>query len=219
MITLEEMSMLTTLYTQPHRKYHNINHINDCLVELENIPHWTILTKNMNGINEIDIVESAIWYHDAVYNPYSKQNEYNSADLLPEITEKNRKFIPAVRHAILSTAFHLITQNNLSPAAQVMLDIDLSGFGKDRFVFAQNGINIRYEYYNTKLKEFLEGRYKFYQALVKRPTLYYTEHFYNLYHTKSRENIEWEISLLEDSFKHDDTNIWYNEMQHALEGY
>jgi predicted metal-dependent HD superfamily phosphohydrolase len=225
MIALKEMSQLTTLYTQPHRKYHNINHINDCLAELEDFCHPEFTSTPR------DVVETAIWYHDAVYNPYSKLNEYNSYKmfedgcqhrLLHQMVRENT----LVSTIIMLTSRHLETHGDLSLEAQVMLDIDLSGFGKDRMTFVQNGMNIRHEYYRTKLKDFLEGRMKFYEALIKRPTLYYTEYFYSKYHTISQDNIRWEMALISEALNtkcrysyEDNLQIWSQGMEAALEGY
>lgn len=194
MITLQEMSMLTTLYTQPHRHYHNINHINDCLTELENMPP-KILFRNQKGIDEHSIVEKAIWYHDAVYNPYSVRNELNSISLLPTITEYNASLIDAVRDAILATMCHTITQDKISLSTQVMLDIDLSGFGKPTSECLENGENVRNEYYKTNNLDFYTGRLKFLQTIMERESLYYTDYFRDKYHEQSQKNMKIEVEI------------------------
>jgi predicted metal-dependent HD superfamily phosphohydrolase len=197
MIKLEEMSMLTTLYTQPHRHYHNINHINDCLVELENLP------KDMLHLFERNVVETAIWWHDAVYNPYSKKNEQTSADMFDAYIGVETPFAYAVRQAILATANHTITQkanplfyidNELPLVTEVMLDIDLSGFGKSWEICKQNADNIRKEYYNTEDFEFYQGRLKFLEAISQRESLYYTDVFRDMYHEQSRENLRLDLA-------------------------
>ena len=226
MMTLDEMSQLTTLYTQPHRKYHNINHINDCLAELEQyqIDHPDVRNFNLNQLNWC---EKALWYHDAIYNPYSKQNEELSA-LLFEDANPGYLGFNVVSDTILLTAEHLKTHDfsrmdetdpEVSLVQKIVLDIDLSGFGKDRLVFAMNGMNIRHEYYRTSIRDFLDGRMGFYEALVKRPTLYYTKYFNDKYHEQSRHNIEWEMNVIKLSFKENDPSIWSDSMEHAIEKY
>jgi predicted metal-dependent HD superfamily phosphohydrolase len=213
---LQEMANLTTLYTQPHRYYHNINHINDCLVELENFVHPDFTNDKRS------MVEAAIWYHDAVYNPYSKLNEFNSAEL---VYGHQSAF---VRDIIKYTARHLEDvsadiekhiKHEYRQCVQVMLDIDLAGFGKDRMVFAMNGMNIRHEYYNTHLRDFLEGRQKFYQELIKRPTLYYTKYFYDKYHDVSRDNIRWEMLLIDAALRENDVSIWSRSVEISTNNY
>lgn len=191
MITLQEMSMLTTLYTQPHRTYHNMTHIMECLTEFENARVESLTYR------DIQIVEKAIWYHDAVYNPYSKENEVQSALLLQEGSWYADVINKQVRNAIWATARHLVTQENLSLATQVMLDIDLSGFGKPTPECLQNGLNVRNEYYKTNEYQFAEGRLKFLRAIMQRESLYYTDFFKEKYHVQSQKNlkIEEEIAL------------------------
>ncbi len=209
MITLSEMSMLTTLYTQPHRTYHNINHINDCLTELENIPREVITDY------ERQIIETAIWYHDAVYNPYSKRNEMNSAELYTQHRtspkEAMSNWTTIVCDAILATANHTITQaadmsyyidNVLSLTTQVMLDIDLAGFGKSWKINQMYADNIRKEYYLTEELEFYTGRLAFLNTINKRESLYYTDYFKKKYHKQSKKNLEQEIILTEWQVKH-----------------
>lgn len=186
MITLEEMAMLSTLYAQSHRFYHNINHINDCLAELEQIPNISH--------NDRVVIEKAIWYHDAVYNPHSTENEIKSAALLqhnPTTTADH------VRKIILATAKHLVTQENISLTTQIMLDIDLCGFGKPWEICKKNADNIRKEYYNTTDLDFYKGRKNFLETIMKRESLYYTDYFRNKYHKQSRENLEAEMKLTE----------------------
>ena len=193
MITLQEMSQLTTLYTQPHRYYHNINHINDCLTELESIPQHgvTFGGHQLVGV-DCDIIEKAIWYHDAVYNPYSKHNEHRSAALLPDEKIGN-DYYDNVREAILATAKHLEIQENIQLTTKIMLDIDLSGFGQPFDICWKHAQNIRKEYYNTNDFDFLTGRLKFLNTIDNRSALYYTKYFYDKYEVQARRNIAEEI--------------------------
>jgi predicted metal-dependent HD superfamily phosphohydrolase len=184
MITLREMSMLSALYAQSHRYYHNINHVMDCLAELESFSDKAFT------YGDRQIVEKAIWYHDAVYNPYSKENEVNSAKLVIEDPE----FLSdRIREIVIATANHLVTQEGLDLATQVMLDIDLTGFGKPWEICEMNANNIRLEYYNTNDLDFHENRLKFLSCIAKRDSLYYTDYFRGKYHDQSRKNLEQEI--------------------------
>ena len=67
---IQTIAALTTLYNEPQRHYHNLSHIQYCLAQYE---EYCIDTKT----KENQIVINAIWWHDAVYNPYSKNNEKN----------------------------------------------------------------------------------------------------------------------------------------------
>lgn len=221
MLNPTELTMLSTLLNESHRRYHNINHIHQCLTELEQY----VINNPTFTIEQYQWAEYALWYHDAIYNPYSKDNETNSMMLFERTIDDNYTGKNIISDAILNTARHLQTidfsyqDGHISEVHKVVLDIDLSGFGKDRMVFALNGMNIRHEYYQTPLRDFLIGRQKFYNELIKRPTLYYTQYFYDKYHKISRENIEWEMNLIERSFKENDLTVWTDSMEHTQEQY
>src|SRR3990170_3248062 len=69
---------LKELYSEPQRKYHNANHIHQCLEQFEYVRHLP---------NDSEAVEMAIWFHDAIYDPESRQNEMASAVLASSIIE------------------------------------------------------------------------------------------------------------------------------------
>jgi predicted metal-dependent HD superfamily phosphohydrolase len=220
-MNLAERAMLSTLLSEPHRKYHNLNHIHQCLIEFDQYEKALNTNDHMRKH-----VEDAIWYHDIVYNPYATDNEERSAEvymlqrisLIDGGTNVSGLYkAEKVRDTILATAKHTITQENLSDATKIMLDIDLAGFGKSRSIFAKNGIDIRNEYYNTSTMDFMIGRMKFYDKLSGRPTLYYTEYFYNRYHNSSQENIKWEMVLLDCSIKNNRPELWKQEIENALQ--
>ena len=48
---------LQTLYSEPHRHYHNDRHIAACLKEFDEVKHL---------IGKPEIVELALWFHDAI---------------------------------------------------------------------------------------------------------------------------------------------------------
>ncbi|MBU3948739.1 MAG: hypothetical protein KJ882_00505 [Proteobacteria bacterium] len=64
--SLETYNKLKRAYSEPHRYYHTEVHINDCLSELDSVINLT-----ENAVE----VETAIWFHDAIYRPYAFDNE------------------------------------------------------------------------------------------------------------------------------------------------
>ena len=53
-------------YEQPGRYYHTLFHIKDCLVKFDEVKRL---------LEEPDVVELAIWFHDAIYEFWTKPNE------------------------------------------------------------------------------------------------------------------------------------------------
>jgi len=67
---------LLALYQEPIRHYHNLDHIRHCLGEFD-------LFRNLS--RDPDALETAIWFHDAVYDPTRDDNEARSADLARKV--------------------------------------------------------------------------------------------------------------------------------------
>jgi predicted metal-dependent HD superfamily phosphohydrolase len=59
---------LVARYREPHRAYHNLDHIADCLEKLE-------LARSMLRDDDFKAVELALFWHDAVYDPRAADNE------------------------------------------------------------------------------------------------------------------------------------------------
>lgn len=53
---------LTHYYNQPNRYYHNLDYIKNCLDKFDEVRHL---------LDEPDIVELAIWCHDAIYEVWA----------------------------------------------------------------------------------------------------------------------------------------------------
>lgn len=68
---LRTYNELLSSYNQKHRHYHNVNHINAVLEHLVQAKHLA---------NDFDALEIALWFHDAIYKPFSSTNELDSAN-------------------------------------------------------------------------------------------------------------------------------------------
>jgi predicted metal-dependent HD superfamily phosphohydrolase len=204
---LQTQSYLSTLYAQSHRHYHNINHVNQCLGELQR------LQKVNHILFKSKIIEEAIWFHDAVYNQYAEpgENERESANLAWQYsrnadTLSDTLSSEPLRNIILATANHTETQE-FSPKdfreyvgeAKIMLDIDLHSLGGSWDSYIENGKNIRKEFPYISDNLFLKNRLGFLETLNKRESFFYTDYFKEKYHASSKQNVNKDILLIKNS--------------------
>lgn len=208
-LTLDAIANLTVLYNEPHRHYHNLEHVQRCLAqaaafyrsdEAHENPSESNLDKSLHLAYNRERTACMIWFHDAVYNPYAAHgdNETDSANLWATFADK--KDVPSgvyadVYNGIVFSAEHLKdNENNLSHAQKVFLDCDLHGLGLDYYDFLRNGINIRREYLTTHSEDQLRANEdKFFTAMLQRKRIFYTDYFYNKYEAQARENMRMRL--------------------------
>ncbi|MFZ4631811.1 MAG: N-methyl-D-aspartate receptor NMDAR2C subunit [Patescibacteria group bacterium] len=173
-------------YNEPHRKYHNLGHINHCLAELNSVWLWT---------EEPSVLALAIWYHDAIYDIGANDNEERSADLVEGVMRDfllAEDLITKVRDIIIATK-HLEVPKSFD--AKLMLDIDISNIGSaDKF--KETNKLVREEYSFAPENAFNSGRSNILQSFLDRPSIYLTEFFQEKYEKTARENIEKAINNL-----------------------
>jgi predicted metal-dependent HD superfamily phosphohydrolase len=178
---------LTAAYAEPQRHYHTQQHIAECFTEFDGARHPAL---------HAEAVEAAIWFHDAVYNPRSGDNEEQSAALGRDCLQGTG--VPAelsnrITELIMVTKSH--DADGDSDAA-LMIDVDLAIFGQNEERFAEYEKQIRQEYswvpkfiYAPKRAQILEG-------FLKRERIYATEVFSTKYEANARRNLELSISNL-----------------------
>jgi predicted metal-dependent HD superfamily phosphohydrolase len=174
-------------YSEPQRFYHTIEHLANCLRELENV---------RNSLKFPDAVKWALWFHDLVYDPRASDNEEQSA-YISESTLRAAHVDPS----FISTTTELIlaTRHNHMPSDSdtcYLVDIDLSIFGTDPVVFTEYENNVRREYawvpeslYRTKRAEILT-------SFLHRTHIYHTDFFRTRYEQQARKNLQWSIHQL-----------------------
>src|SRR5688572_5758065 len=58
-------------YSEPHRRYHTIQHLDECLARLCEIESVALRPRE---------IEFALWFHDAIYDVKRQDNEQRSAE-------------------------------------------------------------------------------------------------------------------------------------------
>lgn len=178
---------LHTAYSQDWRAYHNLEHIGDCLGEFEAV--------RAPAANPL-AVETAIWFHDAIYDTRRKDNEERSADFAHAILTRAGLppgFLESVRALILATK-HIASPAD--PDAALLTDIDLSILGQPPARFTEFEEQIREEYIWVADADFAAGRADVLKGFLERRFIYATEVFRAKYESQARENLRWAIRHL-----------------------
>ena len=178
---------LMSRYAPAHRAYHNIDHIRECFEQFDAAQHLAERPAE---------IEIAIWFHDAVYDPRSSDNEERSADLAASSlveAKASSEVSKSVRDLVLAT------KHDASPAgadASLLVDVDLSILGAEAARFDEYEAQVREEYSWVPEPAFREGRVRILTAFLARPHIYATEDFRARLEERARGNIERSLGKL-----------------------
>lgn len=177
---------LYQLYSEPHRAYHNLVHINNFL---------NLLDTFLPQIQEPALFEWAIWYHDAIYNIKDKDNELQSAVLFQNIfkNDLNLNQLQYVDNLIMSTAGHQprAAENDV----YYFLDFDLAILAADSKTYQDYSIAIWQEYKTLYPKLLYKiGRKKVLKNFLDRPKLFFSTSFFEKYEATARQNLALELN-------------------------
>ena len=170
-------------YSEPHRRYHTVLHVEDCLNEYLNA------IKN-DGATDPAVV-LAIFWHDAVYQGVSGDDESRSADLLEGMLP------PSAARYSAASMIRKTDSYAYAGSFGIMGDCDLAGLGKAWPEYEQNRARIRAEY-RVSDAYWNAGRAKFLASMLALPRIFSTEDFYGRYEARARENMSRELAALEE---------------------
>jgi predicted metal-dependent HD superfamily phosphohydrolase len=185
LLTPDIRKELLTRYAESHRHYHTIDHIIS-----------TFQLASSLGVRLSAPQIMALWYHDAVYDPASKTNEEDSCQLLIkhqeiESTLSNVHFGRALG-IIMDTKWHISDDNE----SQIVIDLDLAGFGNDVKSYDHTTELLRKEYIHLTDNEWITGRKLFLQGILNRSYIFNTAWGKDMFEDKARSNITRELSKL-----------------------
>ena len=181
----ETYQALINGHAESHRAYHTLDHIAACLRHLDDVRDFT---------EHPDEIEMALWFHDAVYQPFSGTNEEDSAEWAADwLQDRGLDKI-----AIARIADHVLdTKTHKTPGTvdgRFMLDIDLSILGTHADVYDAFELNIRREYKRVPAFIFRKKRKAILEAFLARETIYSTPYFQDRFETQARVNLIRAIS-------------------------
>lgn len=178
---------LLRAYEEPHRRYHGLDHLHDCLEQLDAAP--------ATGADR-DIVETALWFHDAIYRPRAADNEARSAEQASSALV--RAGAPEAGAREVARLIHLT--DHVRPAEDaagaLVCDVDLSILGRPQAEFAEYERGIRAEYDWVAESLYRAGRFSVLERLLARQPLYRSDHFRALYEAAARRNLKRSLESL-----------------------
>ncbi|HEU5179293.1 MAG TPA: hypothetical protein VFW45_00755, partial [Candidatus Polarisedimenticolia bacterium] len=159
------LEQLTAAYSEPHRRYHSLAHLESCVNEVSGA--WSRAV-------HLEEVRWAVLFHDAVYDLRRQDNEARSAawalhvmDELGRPEEEKAR----VQGMILATA-HSGKPHTTDEA--LIMDIDLSILGADEATFDEYERNVRAEYEWVPEEIYRRERAAILQPFLNRERIYHT---------------------------------------------
>lgn len=182
----ELYAQLMEKYSEPQRKYHTLQHLSECIAQLEPVLGMALHSGE---------VEIALWFHDAIYDVKGTQNEARSAlwavealgnaGVSAEVSDRVKNLVLATCHSTLPA----------TDDERLLVDIDLAILGAEPARFQEYDRQIRDEYSWVPHELFCCKRREILQQFLGRPRIYSTAHFYSALEARARENIERSLNM------------------------
>ena len=177
---------LEAAYSESHRYYHTLNHIEHCLDELCSLER-----------KYPPEVELAIWFHDIVYDTLSSDNEDKSAEIATNavsLMQLPNGFVPIMRAMVLESKHS--DHRYCTEETNIFIDIDLSILGQTPEVFAEYEQQIRQEYAWVPYIDYCTARINVLKKFLARPTIYKSMEMRAKFEQQARDNIKNSIDTL-----------------------
>lgn len=176
-------------YTQTHRSYHNLMHIEDVLLRIEEL--------QPPSEHELALALAA-WFHDAVYQPGQSDNEersgYVAFDALEQVGAPPALIAEVVR-LVRVTEGHRADPDDVAGA--ILCDADLAILGASPERYEEYARAIRTEYSHVPEQDYIHGRSAALTMFLERPSIYATDAGRELWEQAARDNIARELEALE----------------------
>lgn len=178
---------LITCWSEPHRHYHTLQHLQECLHTFE--PLRPLARQPAE-------IELALWFHDAIYDPTQDDNEQRSADwaqvaslhagLDPGVAARIRELVLATQHAAVPT----------DPDQELLVDVDLAILGAAPARFDEYEQQIRAEYAWVPLPFYRRARAELLTGFLARPRLYFSAPMFAERESLARANLARSLAAL-----------------------
>lgn len=187
MLSEADRVVLRGRWSESHRAYHTLQHLDECLA---------LFAEHRASARDADAVETALWLHDAVYDPRRDDNEARSAALARELLCAHDVADARIAHveAMIRATTHAAMSAN--PDTRLVCDIDLAILGAAPPRFAEYEAQIRQEYAWVPMPVYRATRASVLDRLLARATLYQTSAFRARFEAAARENLQRSLAAL-----------------------
>lgn len=180
---------LEAAYAEPHRRYHTRAHIEACLALLDARGDLTE--------GERRLVEWAVWFHDAVYDPRAADNEARSAELarraLPALGATSSEAAEVAR-LIGLTAGHDVPAGDRLGA--ILVSIDLAILGEPPVAYDAYARAVREEYGFVPDPAWRQRRAAVLQRFLAAPVIFPDPELHRAREAQARANLARELASL-----------------------
>ncbi|WP_440110490.1 HD domain-containing protein [Acidovorax sp. BL-A-41-H1] len=179
------------------RAYHDTSHLWACL------RHWqTVQDQEPSALDNPHAVALALWYHDAIYWPWSRHNEERSADWASRFMLSQD-----LPHTLAQTVHQHILDTRHTPGpligdARWVVDIDLAILGQTDAVYRQFERNVRREYFFVRWPRYVAGRSAVLRGFLDQPRIYGSDWFFDRCEAQARINLGSALAALAEGRLH-----------------
>ncbi len=190
--------LMAACYARPGRHYHTLQHLDQCLSELQALLALAHVAAQLHEPRELAV---ALLFHDAVYDPAAEDSEEQSAKLCSEAAPLffPGLDLPLVTRLIRLTSLHgrLPGRLTLSEQDRLFLDVDMSVLGSPPGLYAAYREGVRREFEPwLGAQRFDLGRRAFLARLLENPHIYLSAHYQREREASARANLRAELEAL-----------------------
>jgi predicted metal-dependent HD superfamily phosphohydrolase len=153
---------LLARYREPHRAYHNVDHLRHVLTMIDELA----------TDQDLFLVRLAAWFHDAVYDIPERELTNEEASARLSIRELSRagfeqEDMTQVARLVRLTATHVPGARD--PEGELLCDADLAILAAEPAAYERYLEQVRAEYSGVPDEQFLAGRLAILVELAQRP--------------------------------------------------
>ncbi|SFW42407.1 MULTISPECIES: hypothetical protein [Pseudomonas] len=184
----EPYEALIRRYGEPHRAYHTLQHLQECLQVRR------FVNAACPAPAEVDL---ALWFHDAIYDPLRSDNELRSAQWLDDVA-RDSGLGDETRQRLYELV--MVTRHDAAPASAdeaVLVDTDLAILGAAFERFEEYDQQIRREYQFVPLPVYRQKRRQVLEGFLTRGRIYTTAPYFDAFEQQARANLARAIDRLD----------------------